>query len=298
MFQSEIIWNYRRWSNSQRAPIPSHQTIFFYSKTANYKYNQQFEDYSPATNVDQILQRRERDEHGKAVYARDEFGAVVVDGHKKGVPIGDVWDIPFLNPKATERVGYPTQKPVVLLERMIALTTDCGDFVVDPFCGSGTTLVASELLGRRSLGIDIQPAAIGLASERIKEPYKTQSHLLEKGRGAYFQADLASLAVLEGLSIVPVQRNRGIDAIVNCGPGVGPVLVRVQRKGELLVDAATQLHRSAKKKNPTALFLVSIENADKDMLFDNMPSDVVVVESAGKRIRDILNDCANEKCLR
>ena len=71
MFRSEIIWHYRRWSNSQRNPMPSHQTIFFYTKTDAYQYHQLFGDYSPSTNVDQILQRRQRDEHGKAVYARD-----------------------------------------------------------------------------------------------------------------------------------------------------------------------------------------------------------------------------------
>ena len=105
MFRSEIIWHYRRWSNSQRNPMPSHQTIFFYTKTDAYQYHQLFGDYSPSTNVDQILQRRQRDEHGKAVYARDESGNIVHDGHKKGVPVSDVWDIPFLNPKAKERVG-------------------------------------------------------------------------------------------------------------------------------------------------------------------------------------------------
>jgi site-specific DNA-methyltransferase (adenine-specific) len=58
MFRSEIIWHYRRWSNSQRNPMPSHQNIFFYSKTDAYQYHQLFDDYSPSTNVDQILQRR------------------------------------------------------------------------------------------------------------------------------------------------------------------------------------------------------------------------------------------------
>ena len=60
----------------------------------------------------------------------------------------DVWNIPYLNPKARERVGYPTQKPILLLEKIINLVTDAGDSVLDPFCGSGTTLVAAKLLGR------------------------------------------------------------------------------------------------------------------------------------------------------
>jgi site-specific DNA-methyltransferase (adenine-specific) len=74
MFRSEIIWHYRRWSNSQKNLLPSHQTIFFYSKTDTYKFNRLYEDYSPSTNVDQILQLRKRDDFGKAVYAIDENG--------------------------------------------------------------------------------------------------------------------------------------------------------------------------------------------------------------------------------
>ena len=183
MFRSEIIWHYRRWSNAQRSPLPSHQTIFFYSKTEDYEYHQLFEGYSPSTNIDQILQRRRRDEHGKAVYARDEDGNVIQDGHKKGVPVGDVWAIPFLNPKARERVGYPTQKPILLLERVISLVTAPRGFVLDPFCGSGTTLVAAELLGRNSLGIDVAADAVKLASQRLAEPVKNVFRTAPEGPG-------------------------------------------------------------------------------------------------------------------
>jgi site-specific DNA-methyltransferase (adenine-specific) len=187
MFRSEIIWHYRRWSNSQRSPLPTHQTIFFYSKTDNYQYHQLFEGYSPSTNVDQILQRRQRDQHGISVYVRDEMGNVVQDGHKKGVPVADVWDIPFLNPKAKERVGYPTQKPILLVERIISLVTSPGNMVLDPFCGSGTTLVAAELLGRNSLGIDVACKAVQLSQERLEQPFKTTSELMRRGRETYVQ---------------------------------------------------------------------------------------------------------------
>jgi len=237
MFRSEIIWYYRRWSNSQRCPLSSHQTIFFYTKTEGYKYHQLFDDYSPSTNVDQILQRRTRDTSGKAVYARHNNGSIVYDGHKKGVPIADVWDIPFLNPKAKERVGYPTQKPVLLLERIIRLVTDAGDLVLDPFCGSGTTLVAAALLERRSLGIDVSIEATSLSRQRLSHPTKTSSNLLSKGRNAYIQCNEESLIHLRGLPIIPVQRNRGIDALLKVASGESPVLIRVQRRGESLSDA-------------------------------------------------------------
>ena len=99
MFRSEIIWHYRRWSNSQRTLLPAHQNIYFYSKTDHYEFHEILQEYSPTTNVDQILQKRARDQFGKSAYARDEDGAPITDGYKKGVPLSDVWDIPFLNPK-------------------------------------------------------------------------------------------------------------------------------------------------------------------------------------------------------
>ena len=290
MFRSEIIWHYRRWSNSQRNPLPSHQTIFFYSKTDAYQYHQLFDDYSPSTNVDQILQRRQRDEHGKSVYARDSEGNVVSDGHKKGVPIADVWDIPLLNPKAKERVGYPTQKPILLLERIISLVTLPGGFVLDPFCGSGTTLVAAELLGRNSLGIDVSPEAVQLAKQRLAEPFKTSSELLRKGRESYIQSDETALAVLHGVPIVPVQRNHGIDAILKTAPGEASVLIRVQRRGENLADAAELLHSAGKSKQPATLILIVTDSQQPTGLFNMLPPDVLLVNSMASELVERLAD--------
>ncbi|MCH9844827.1 MAG: site-specific DNA-methyltransferase, partial [Alphaproteobacteria bacterium] len=152
-FQSEIIWFYKRWSNSKKGLLNSHQIIFFYSKTNNFKFNMIYTNYSPTTNIDQIFQKRARDKNGKTIYKQNNNNIELL-GEKKGVPLSDVWEIPYLNPKAKERVGYPTQKPILLLERIIEIVTDKGDLVLDPFCGSGTTLVASQLMGRKFIGID------------------------------------------------------------------------------------------------------------------------------------------------
>ncbi len=291
MFRSEIIWHYRRWSNSQRNPLSSHQTIFFYSKTEDYQYHQIFDDYSPATNVDQILQRRQRDEHGKAVYARDMLGNVVCDGHKNGVPIADVWDIPFLNPKAKERVGYPTQKPILLLERIIALVTSPGDMVLDPFAGSGTTLVAADLLGRHSLGIDISLDAVELARQRLAQPIRTSSELLRRGRESYAQADEESLAHLHGLPIVPVQRNRGIDALLKVNPGENPVLIRVQRRGEDLGEAGEALYSAGQSKLPATMVLVVTDSRQPAGLFNLLPPpDVLLIHSTATELMERLAD--------
>jgi site-specific DNA-methyltransferase (adenine-specific) len=290
MFRSEIIWYYRRWSNSQRSPLASHQTLFFYSKTDAYQYHQLFDDYSPSTNVDQILQRRRRDEYGKSVYARNDDGQVVNDGHKNGVPISDVWDIPYLNPKAKERVGYPTQKPILLLERIISLVTLPGDVVLDPFAGSGTSLVAAQLLGRNAIGMDVSPDAVKLARKRLLDPIKTSSELLRKGRESYVQSDDAALAFLHGIKFVPIQRNRGIDALLNSAPGENPILLRVQRQGESLSDAAELLHVAGRSKQPATLVLIATQSQHPDGLFSMFPPDVLVVNSVAEELHQRLAD--------
>jgi len=91
---------------------------------------------------------------------------------QRGRPLSDVWtDIPPLNSQAAERLGYPTQKPLALLERILRLATDPGDVVLDPFCGCGTTVDAAQKLGRRWIGVDITYIAIDLILKRLEHSY-------------------------------------------------------------------------------------------------------------------------------
>jgi site-specific DNA-methyltransferase (adenine-specific) len=91
---------------------------------------------------------------------------------QRGISLGDVWtDIPPLNSQAQERLGYPTQKPLALLERIIKLATKPGDVVLDPFCGCGTSIHAAQRLGRAWVGIDITHLAISLIEGRLKEAF-------------------------------------------------------------------------------------------------------------------------------
>jgi site-specific DNA-methyltransferase (adenine-specific) len=292
-FRAEIIWHYRRWSNSQRGLLPAHQTILYYTKSDKFVFNQVWTEYSPATNVDQILQRRSRDNFNKSVYDRDDDGNVIPNGNKRGVPLGDVWDIPFLNPKAKERTGYPTQKPLLLLERIIKLTTNEGDCVIDPFCGSGTTLVAAQSLGRAAIGIDVSEEAISLSKRRLSESVRSGSRLVELGREAYRNADEMVLAMLQGLDYVPVQRNNGIDAILTQEFDGGPVAIRVQRTGETLVDAALKLSKASAGKGAKLMFVVALSRGGCFEFADELPADVVAVESPALGIRDHLEKLRN-----
>ncbi len=89
-----------------------------------------------------------------------------------GVPLQDIWtDIGPIGAQAAERLGYPTQKPEALLERIIVSSSNAGDVVLDPFCGCGTTIAAAQKLNRRWIGIDITHLAITLIKQRLKDSF-------------------------------------------------------------------------------------------------------------------------------
>lgn len=288
-FRSEIIWTYRRWSNAAKGLMPAHQTIYFYSKTDHFKFNRIFCAYSETTNVDQILQLRSRDKHGVSTYATNQDGGIIYCDDKKGVPLSDVWEIPFLNPKAKERTGYPTQKPILLLERVIEIVTDPGDLVIDPFCGSGTTLVAAKILGRRSIGMDCSNEAVELSRRRVADPEKTESVLLQKGRAAYANADKEALSLLQGLDIVPVQRNAGIDAFLKVADN-SLIPVKVQRQDEALYEAAQKLSSAAKSKNAERAILIRTNDTSRSLLELPLPETILLIDAPAFQIRQRLSE--------
>ncbi len=140
-FRNEIIWCYSNIGNVPEANFPrKHDVILFYTKTKKSCYNQVFY------------------EHWKS---------------GENVKPCDWWiDITsfngFMKSRRDEHCGYPTQKPLKLLERIINASSNKGDVVFDPFCGCATTLVAADRLQRQWVGIDISPIAATLVQERIK----------------------------------------------------------------------------------------------------------------------------------
>lgn len=289
-FQSEIIWFYKRWSNSKKGLLNNHQTILFYSKTGNYKFNSIYTDYSDTTNIDQILQERVRDKNGKTTYKTDESGNIVVGPSKKGVPLSDVWEIPFLNPKAKERVGYPTQKPIILLEQVIKLVTDKGDVVMDPFAGSGTTLVAAKMLGRKYIGVDISADAVKLADARLHDLVKTESILLQKGKAAYRNLSDEQMGVLKSIGAIAVQRNSGIDGFLKEYIDGKPISVRIQREDETLNDSISRLIKASKAKKCAYMVLIRTHSDLFDLYdFKNIPENLEIIDSYEMRMSEMLD---------
>jgi len=285
-FQNEIIWSYKRWSNSKKGLLNSHQTIYFYSKTDKFKFNTIYTDYSPTTNVDQILQARVRNTNGKVTYLRDNEGNVVVGEEKRGVPLSDVWNIPFLNPKAKERTGYPTQKPVLLLERIIEISTEKGDCILDPFCGSGTTLVSAKLMNRKYIGIDISKDAVELSEKRLSALIKSESQLLALGEESYLDKSDYERAILKAIDAVPVERNNGIDGFMKYYVNGHPVSVKIQKQGESIEISKRKLIAASKTKNCELMILVKTHKEIDNSLFIWNDNNVLVIDSFDLQIKD------------
>jgi len=290
-FRSEIIWAYKRWSNSKKGLLNSHQTIYFYSKTKDYKFNTIYTNYSPTTNVDQILQSRVRNDLGKVVYSRNDEGDVILGEEKKGVPLSDVWNIPFLNPKASERSGYPTQKPILLLEKIIEISTEKGDCVLDPMCGSGTTLVSAKLSDRNYIGIDISPDAIEMTKARLLEPIKTESRLLDVGEESYLDKSDYERTILKSIDAVPVERNSGIDGFIYLDDQHIPV--KIQKHDESLEVAKRKLINASKNKNSKLMILVRTQKEIENSLFAWTDENVLIIDSHDFQIKESLNKFKN-----
>jgi site-specific DNA-methyltransferase (adenine-specific) len=118
---------------------------------------------------------RQYDEAGLLYFPKNEGGRLRMKlylDERSGRPMQTLWDdIPPINSQAQERLGYPTQKPRALLERIIAASSNPGDVVLDPFCGCGTAVDAAQKLGRRWIGIDVTHIAIGMIENRMREGY-------------------------------------------------------------------------------------------------------------------------------
>ena len=165
-FQNEIIWHYKRWPAKSRKFQRMHDVILFYTKDGKPKtFNVQM---MPLADITLKIHK------GKKQLA------VVKEGHRwskdqnelsEGTPLDDVWDISTIAGNSKERLGYPTQKPEALLERIIKTSSKIGDLILDPFCGCGTTIAVAEKLDRKWVGIDITTLAINIMKNRLEKHF-------------------------------------------------------------------------------------------------------------------------------
>ena len=157
-FKNEIVWCYKSGGASPKRHFSrKHDTIFFYTRSNSYNFNRQQEK---SYNRDRKPYRFS----GVAEF-EDEEGWYTLVGMK------DYWNIDMVGRTSAERLGYPTQKPEALLERIITASSNEGDVVLDPFCGCGPTIAVAERLNRSWIGIDVTHLAITLIRHRLHDSF-------------------------------------------------------------------------------------------------------------------------------
>ena len=227
------------------------------------------------------------DEAGRIFWPKAKDGTprlkwFVTDLH--GVAIPDVWiDIPPISAHAKERLGYPTQKPLALLERIIAASSNESDLVLDPFCGCGTAVHAAQKLNRRWIGIDITHLAISLIERRLKDAFpevKFEVHGVPRDLGG--ARDLASRDKYQfqwwAVSLVDAVpqggkkkgADRGIDGIrwVRTGPREGDVdrvIVSVKGGEHVTSGMVRDLKGTVEREGAAAGLIITLAEPTREM---------------------------------
>ena len=237
-FQNEIVWHYRRSSSISRF-THAHDIIFFYSKTRKKIFNpSEIKVY-----YKEIYGESFKPGLGDRKSGKDK------NGYYKYIYLDDVWDIKGVFNLSKEFIGYPTQKPEALLERIIKASSNEGDIVLDPFCGCGTTIVVAHKLNRRWVGIDINEKAMQIIKSRLNEMGLTQSKLDFKIEYPSFKISRETLLKMTGkqferwvnriCNATKPSYDGGVDGIMEDGTPIQTKTYKVRYDivGKLLNDA-------------------------------------------------------------
>lgn len=189
-FRNEIVWHHPKIGIAKKQFTSNNDTILFYSNSDDYEFhpirsdepNELAKRWKTRLRGNKLYYREAKDikdnpAQSKIRVIQKKLGRnlndndVVVDFNedKNKKAIDNVWKISFVKGNSKESTGYPTQKPLSLLERIIKASSNQGDVVLDPFCGCATTCVAAEKLGRQWIGIDISPKAVELVRSRLED---------------------------------------------------------------------------------------------------------------------------------
>ena len=258
-FQNSIIWCYRQGGRSKNNFGQKHDTIFWYTKSRN----------EWIFNSDPIRVPYE----GTGGYV--STGRNIVNGKEYKVnPLGkipeDWWDIPALNPMTKERIGYPTQKPEKLIERIVKCASNEGDTVLDPFVGGGTTIAVADRLNRKWIGIDQSVQAVKVTELRLHKlndgnlfgsPFTVQLHKYDYDTLRYgdaFEFENWIIQQFGGTSNTKQRGDFGLD-------------------GKMPDDTPIQVKRSdGVGRNVIDNFLSAIKRADKRLYDKNIENQTPV----------------------
>ncbi|KKL59218.1 hypothetical protein LCGC14_2217530, partial [marine sediment metagenome] len=215
-FRNEIIWHYSGTGRPKTKYKRKHDTILFYTKTNKYTFNVETVPIKPKS----IGKYSEIDSDGRRykIY-RNPDGTERSRSYMKPQPIDDVWEIPIINVMAKERLGYPTQKPEKLLERIVKISSNEEDIVLDAFCGCGTTLAVAQKLNRQWIGIDVSPIGCTVMSKRIgyqlKDVQGMKFSLEQAKKLDWMDFQKWTIKAIDGIPLTKKGADKGIDGWQN-----------------------------------------------------------------------------------
>lgn len=272
-FRNEIIWAYRGGGSGNKDFGCRHDVILRYSKTNNYNF------YPDPVRIPYQAEGIGRTDD--AMWGKHRGTDKVYKPHPLGKIPEDWWPINILNANDPERLGYPTQKPEILLERIIKASSEEGNVVLDPFCGCGTTISVAERLKRRWIGIDITHLAIRTIKERLNEAFQIKQGInyivqgepedfagaVELANQNRYQFQLWVLSLLPNSKPGPKGADGGIDGFLFIQEIRDEfLLIVVQVKsGSVSVRDIRELGDVVTSKKGVAGILVTLEEPTRNM---------------------------------
>jgi len=275
-FRNEIVWCYRGAGYPKRDFGRRHDTILRYSKSDSWVFNLDDvrEEYAETT--------KERFKHyiGNIRDGKD-FGKQTL--HPLGKQPDDWWQIQPIAPSSKERIGYPTQKPEKLLERIIKASSNEGDLVLDPFCGCGTAIAVAEATKRRWIGIDITYLAIDIIKKRLEKnkiqegkdfkvdggPFDVNS-AQELAKRYPFQFQIWCVSKLNATPSPTKTADKGVDGFINFldktrKEKFGKGIIQVKGTKQVSPSMVRDLKGTMQSQNADFGILITLQSPTRDM---------------------------------
>jgi adenine-specific DNA-methyltransferase len=254
-FRNEIVWHYENKLGTGWAAKTfdsRHDTLFLYSKVDGQQIHHPVTEPVKNRKLQPVTQKIE----GKRVWLKEEDGSLLYEMGAEERPVGDVWNIPIINPVASERLNYRTQKPEKLLERLITASCPEGGLVADFFVGSGTTVAVAEKLGRRWVATELGKPATMITRKRLIDqdagPFLYQAigdYQVEQARstlGRSFRIGDLARVVLDLYGAIPLPPEDNASGNLGRIPGTG-ILVFADSPSRL--TTASTLRRAQQQRD-------------------------------------------------
>jgi DNA modification methylase len=259
-FRNEIIWHYgARLMHNNRKINCKKDSLFFYAKSEKVEIKSPTTEWTRDDFIKTKRQAVHIDEEGREYIWQDAgkgkskaYKRYIDEVLDKGKAIDDVWTIPILTSSDKERIGYPTQKPEALLERIINMASNTNDIILDPFVGGGTAIAVADRLNRQWVGIDQSPMAVKVTEFRLQKqtdlftsPYTVQLHKYDYDTLRYKDAFEFESWIITQFGGTPQNKkggDKGIDGKYSDGTPI-----QVKRSDNIGVNVIKDFSVSAKQ---------------------------------------------------